>query len=129
MLHRWIDIFFSITAVLQRLLQKRAKSLAELGEIDSILRPLRPRYPRLDLAEIQVQINAVIDFPLARHAKHMLRAKVIFERGTLLVTSAGSSQIIYRLLIDWKISNGRAVLGRHIANGCTIGNWQARRAF
>src|SRR5438067_5548444 len=111
MLHRWIDIFFSITAVLKRLLQKRAKSLAELGEIDSILRPLRPRYPRLDLAEIQFQIDAVIDFPLARHAKHLLRAKVIFERAALHVTAAGSTQIIHRFPIDWEISNGRAVLG------------------
>src|SRR6266513_2281700 len=69
-----IDIFNPIAAVLHRFLQERAKSLAELGEIDSILRPLRPCYPWLDLLEIQFQVDAVIDSTLAWHAKHLLRA-------------------------------------------------------
>src|SRR5881227_96001 len=129
MLHRWIDIFFSIPAVLHRFLQERAKSLAELGEIDSILRPLRSSYPWLNLAEIQFQIDAVIDFALARHAKHLLRAKVVFECGALLVSATSGAQIIHRFLIDWEISNGRAVLRRHVADGGTVGYRQGRRAF
>src|SRR5204863_9689749 len=120
MLHRRIDIFLSIPAVLHRFLQERAKSLAELGEIYSILRPLRSGYPWLDLAEVQFQIDAVIDFALARHAKHFLGAKIIFERGALLVASAGGAQIVHRFLIDWEITDGCAVLRRHVANGSAI---------
>src|SRR5436190_1970389 len=124
-----IDIFHPIAAVLHRFLQERPKSSAELGEIDSILRPLRSSYPWLNLAEIQFQIDAVIDFALARHAKHLLRAKVIFERGALLVSATGGAQIIHRFLINWEISNGRAVLRRHVADGGTIGYRQGCRAF
>src|SRR5438067_13226910 len=124
-----IKIFFSVTAVLYRFLQERAKSLAELGEIDSILRSLGPRYPWLDLAKIQFQIDAVIDFPLARHAKHFLGAKVVFESGALLISATSGAQIIDRFLIDWEIADGRAVLRRHVADGGTIGHWQGRRAF
>src|SRR5438874_13261635 len=124
-----IDIFHPIAAVLHRFLQERPKSSAELGEIDSILRPLRSSYPWLNLAWIQFQIDAVIEFVLARHAKHWLRAKVIFERGALLVSATSGAQIIHRFLIDWEISNGRAVLRRHVADGGTIGYRQRRRAF
>src|SRR6267378_15309 len=124
-----IDIFLSVTAVLHRFLQERAESLTELGEIDPVLWSLRPSYPWLDLAEIQFQIDAVIDFPLARHAKHLLRAKVVFERGALLVSATSGAQIIHRFLIDWEISNRRAVLRRHVADGGAIGYRQRRRAF
>ena len=103
--------------------------MAELGEIYSILRPLRSSYPWLDLAEVQFQIDAVIDFALARHAKHFLGAKVVFERGALLISATSGAQIIHRFLIDWKIANGRAVLRRHVADGGTIGYRQGRRAF
>src|SRR5438045_7103597 len=129
MLHRRIDIFLSIPAGFDRFLQGRAISLAELGEIYSILRPLRSSYPWLDLAEVQFQIDAVIDFALARHAKHLLRAKVIFERGALLVSATSGAQIIHRFLIDWEISNGRAVLRRHVADGGTIGYRQGCRTL
>src|SRR5207237_9245647 len=106
MLHRRIDIFLSIPAVLHRFLQERAKSLAELGEIYSILRPLRSSYPWLDLAEVQFQIDSVIDFALTRHAKRFLGAEVVFDRGALLITATSWAQIIHRFMIGWKIANG-----------------------
>ena len=129
MFHRTIDIFFSVTAVLYRFLQERAKSLAELGEIDSILRSLGPGYPWLDLAKIQFQIDAVIDFALARHAEHFLGAKIIFECGALLVASTSGAQIIHRFLIDREITDGCAVLRRHVANGSAIRHGQGGGAF
>src|SRR5438045_8594468 len=98
MLRGEIDIFLSVTAVLYRFLQERAKSLTELGEIDSILWSLGPGYPWLDLAKIQFQIDAIIDFALARHAEQFLGAKIILECGALLVASAGGAQIVHRFL-------------------------------
>src|SRR5436189_6470193 len=110
-----IKIFFSVTAVLYRFLQERAKSLAELGEIDSILWSLGPGYPWLDLAKIQFQIDAVIDFALARHAEHFFGAKIILECGALLVASAGGAEIVPRFLIDREITDGSARVPRHVA--------------
>src|SRR5438309_11458058 len=106
MLRGEIDIFLSVTAVLYRFLQERAESLAKFRQIDSVLWSLRPGYAWLDLAEIQFQIDAVIDFALARHAKHFLGAKIIFERGALLIAAAGGAQIVHRFLIDRKITHG-----------------------
>src|SRR5207253_11507828 len=129
MFHRSIDIFFSVTAVLDRFLQERTESLTELGEIDSVLWSLRPGYAWLDLAKIQFQIDAVIDFALARHAKHFLRAKIIFERGALLIAATGGAQIVHRFVINRKITDGCAVLRRHVANGGAIWHGQGSGAF
>ena len=49
---REIDIFLSIAAVLNRLLQKRPESLAKIGKIDPVLRTFRSGNARLDLAKI-----------------------------------------------------------------------------
>src|SRR5207302_10003849 len=126
---REVDIFFSVTAVLQRFLQERAESLAKFRQIDSVLWSLRPGYAWLDLAKIQFQIDAVVDFALARHAEHPLRAKIIFERGALLIGATGGAQIIDRFLIDRKITDGCAVLRRHVADGGAIRHGQGRGAF
>src|SRR5207302_8688466 len=120
MLQRWIDIFFSVTAVLNWFLQERAKSLGELRQVDSILRALRSGYAWLDLAKVQFQIDAIIDFALARHAEHLLRAKVIFECGTLFLAATSSAQILRRFLINRKIADGCAVFWRHVANSGAI---------
>src|SRR6476620_5873990 len=95
-----IDIFYPVTAVRDRFLQERAESLTELGEIDPVLWPLRPGYTGLDLAKIQFQIDAVIDFALARHAEHFLGAKIIFKRGALCIASTSGAQIVHRFLVD-----------------------------
>src|SRR5881394_573897 len=129
MLRGEIDIFLSVTAVLYRFLQERAKSLTELGEIDSILWSLGPGYPWLDLAKIQFQIDAVIDFALARHAEHFLGAKIVFEGCALIVTTTGGAQIVHRFLINREITDGRAVLGRHVADGGAIWHGQGGGAF
>src|SRR6266550_3834256 len=129
MLRGEIDIFLSVTAVLYRFLQERAESLTELGEIDSVLWSLRPGYTGLDLAKIQFQIDAVIDFASPRHAEHFLRAKIIFECGALLVASTSGAQIIHRFLIDREIADGCAVLRRHVANGRAIRHRQGGSAF
>src|SRR5947207_1307642 len=75
MLHRRIDIFLSIPAVLHRFLQERAKSLAELGEIYSILRPLRSSYPWLDLDEVGCG-DAFLQASAQMHSHDFRRQKI-----------------------------------------------------
>ena len=65
----------------------------------------------LDVREIQIDIDAVVDFALPRDPKHLLRAKIILKRKALLFGASRGLQVIDRLLINWKISHGRAVLG------------------
>src|SRR5438477_629409 len=124
-----IAVQFSLGNRKPRASLERAKSLGELRQIDSILRALRSGYAWLDLAKIQFQIDAVIDFALARHAEYLLRAKIIFERGALLIAATGGAQIIDRFLIDRKITDGCAVLRRHVADGGAIRHGQGRGAF
>src|SRR5205814_4445756 len=100
MFHRTIDIFFSVTAVLYRFLQERAESLTELGEIDSVLWSLRPGYTGLDLAKIQFQIDAVIDFAPARHAEHFLGAKIIFRSEEHTSELQSLRHLVCRLLLE-----------------------------
>src|SRR5947207_449068 len=71
MLHRRIDIFLSIPAVLHRFLQERAKSLAELGEIYSILRPL--------LGDVQDEVgcgDAFLQASAQMHSHDFRRQKI-----------------------------------------------------
>ena len=124
-----IAVSFSVTAIGQRFLQKRTKRLAELGKIDPILRPLRTGHARLHVAEIQFEIDAVIDLAFARHAEHFLRAEIIFERGALLVGAAGRAQIIDRFVIDREKAHRRAVFRRHVADRRAIRHRQRGRAF
>ena len=124
-----IDIFHSVSALLDRFLQKRSKGLAERGKIDPVLRPFRSRHSRLHVSEIQLEIDAVIDLALARHAEHFLDTEIIFERGALFVGAAGRAQIHDRFLIDRKKSHRRTVLRRHVANRRAVRHRQGRRAF
>src|SRR5438067_2871267 len=89
-----IAIALAVTAVRQRLLQKRTKHRAKLRKIDAILGTLRARHARLHVSEIQVEIDAVIDFALPRHSEHFLGPEIIFERRALLVGPSRRAQII-----------------------------------
>ena len=108
--------------------KQRSKCVAELRQIDAILRTLRAGDARLHIAEIEFEIDAVIDLALARHAEHFLRAEIIFERGALLVGAAGRAQIIHGLLIDREKAHRRAILRRHVADRRAIRQRQRSRA-
>src|SRR5947207_14985280 len=110
-----IDIFHSVSALLDRFLQKRSKGLAERGEIDPVLGPFRSRHSWLHVSEIQLEIDTVIDLAFVRHAEHFLDTEIIFERGALLFGAPGGTQIRNRLLIDRKNSHRRTVLRAHVA--------------
>src|SRR2546430_17603363 len=101
-----IDIFHSVAAVLDRFLQKRSKGLAQRWKIDSVLWTLRPGNAWLHVSEIDVEIDAVIDLAFARHAEHFLCAKIIFERGALLIGPTGRTQVNNRFLVDREKSHG-----------------------
>src|SRR5207237_7973839 len=92
-----IDIFHSVSALLDRFLQKRSKGLAERGKIDPVLRPFRSRHSRLHVSEIQLEIDAVIDLAFARHAEHFLDTEIIFERGALLLGAPAGTHYHSRL--------------------------------
>ena len=124
-----IDIFHSITAVLHRFFQQGTKRFAQRRKIDSILRPFRSCHRRLDIVEVQFEVDAVIDFAFARHPEHFLGEKIIFERGALLIASPRRAQIRDRFLIDREKSHGCAVLGRHVPNRGAIRHRQRRCAF
>ena len=116
MLGRKIDIFFSVTAILDRLLQKRPKRFAKRGKIDPVLRALRSGHTRLHVSKIDIHIHAVFDFAFAWHPEHFLRTKIIFECGALFVGPTGCAQIGDRFVIDREESHGRTVLRRHVPN-------------
>ena len=124
-----IDILFSVSALPHRFFEQLAKSFSKLGQIDPVLRPFRSGDTRLHVREIQIDIDAVIDFAPERHAEHFLGSKIIFERQALFLAAASSPQVIHRLLINWKISHGRAVLGRHVSNRGAIRHRKRCGAF
>src|ERR1700704_2868200 len=111
MLFAKIDILFPIAAVPHRFFEQLAKSFPKLRQIDPVLWPFRSGDAWLDTREIQIDIDAVVDVALPRDPKHFLRAKIILERKALLFGTSRGPQVIDRLLINWKISHGRAVLG------------------
>src|SRR5215831_16271980 len=94
MLFAKIDLFLSVAAIMHRFFKKLAKLFSELWQIDPVLRPLRSGDARLHVRQIQIDINAVIDFAFSRYAEHVLGAKIIFESKALLFAASGSSQII-----------------------------------
>ena len=95
MLFAKIDLFLSVAAVLHRFFKEFAKLSAELWQINPVLRPLRSGDARLHVRQIQIDINAVINFAFSRHAKHVLGAKIIFESKAYLFTASRSPQIIH----------------------------------
>ena len=83
----------------------------------------------MHIVEVQLEIDAVIDLALARHAEHFLGAEIRFEGVALLAGATGRAQVIDRLRIDRKVSHGRAVLGRHVADRGAIRQRQRGGAF
>ena len=126
---REIDIFLSIAAVLNRLLQKRAESWPSSGRLIRSCGRFGPATPGWTWPRSSCEVDAIIDFALARHAKHFLRAEIILEGGALLVAATGCAQIIHRFLIDREKTHGRAVFRRHVADRGAIRHWQRGRAF
>src|SRR6266699_492615 len=85
-----IDLFLSVAAVAHRCFKEFTKLSPELRQIDPILRALRSGDAWLHVRQIQIDIDAVINFAFSRHAKHLLRTKVIFESKALLFAASRS---------------------------------------
>ena len=129
MLFAKIGILFAVPAITNRLFEQLAKRFFKIRQINPVLWPFGSGDARLHLRQIQIDIDAVIDFAPERHAEHFLRPKIIFERKALFFAASGRPQVIDRLLINREISHRCAVLRRHVSNGRTIRNRQRRRAF
>ena len=129
MLFAKIDILFAVPAITNRLFEQFSKRFFKIRQIDPVLRPFGSGDARLHLRQIQIDIDAVIDFTPERHAEHFLRPKIIFERKALFFAASGRPQVIDRLLINREISHRCAVLRRHVSDGRTIGHRQRCSPF
>src|ERR1700730_17592054 len=95
-----IDILFPVPAITDRFFEQLAKRFSKVRQIDSVLRPFGSGDAWLYLGEIQIDIDAVIDFAFERHAEHFLRPEIIFKRNALFVAASRGLQVVDRLLID-----------------------------
>src|SRR5262249_54699177 len=87
MLFAKVDLFLSVAAVMHRFFEEFAKLFSKLRQINPVLRPLWSGNAWLHVRQIQIEINAVIDFTLPRDAEHVLGSKIIFERKAHLVAT------------------------------------------
>ena len=90
-----IDILFSISPIADRFLEQVAKSFSKLRQVDPVLRPFRSGDARLNVRQIQIDIDAVIDLAPERHAEHFLRSKIIFERKALFFAPSRGTQVVH----------------------------------
>ena len=108
------------------------QQLVELGlevfEFDPILRALRAGHARRHVGEIEVEIDAVINLAFLGDAPHVLGFEIIAERDYFRVGAAGGAEVIERLVINGEETHRRAILGRHVGDGGTVGDGQALRA-
>src|SRR6184192_55961 len=98
-----INVLFPVATILDGFLEQCAKCFSQFRQVDPILRPLWASDAWVHIRQVKVHIYAVIDFALARHAEHVLRAKIIFESAALLIAASRGPQIIDRFLINRKI--------------------------
>src|SRR5690348_1961781 len=111
---------FSVAAIFYRFFEQGTKDVTQFREINSVLRSFRSGDAWLYFAQIEIEIDAVIDLAFAWHTKHLLHAKIILERRTGFFGTSSGAEIIHRLRVDREIAHGRAVLRRHVSDGCAI---------
>src|SRR5437762_11655472 len=97
-----IDILLSIAAIPHRFFKQLTKCLPKLRQIDPVLWPLGTGNAWLHFRQIQIDIDAVIDFAFPRHAKYFLFPKIIFECKALHVAASGSRSEERRVGKEWR---------------------------
>ena len=105
---------------------------AELGfhasDLDAVLGAFRTRERRLHGVEIQGDDACVVDLAGHRHAEETLLAEIRFEGVDLGGRAPGAAEVFDRLLVHGEEAHGRAVFGRHVADGRAVGQAEAGRA-
>ncbi len=112
---------FAIAAFRDRPGEDLPEGLLEIVQVDPVLRPLRPGHARLDIGEVEFEIDGVIDLPLARHPEHPLRLEVVFKRGALFFGAPRGGEIADRLGIHREEAHRRPVLGGHVGDRGAVG--------
>ena len=92
-----------------------------MWQFDAVLRALGAGHTRLDSGEIELEINAVVDLPFARHAEHSLGLEVVFKGAALFLGASRGTQEGDGLGIDREDAHGGPVFRRHIRNGGAVG--------
>ena len=102
------------------------KRVFRLRERDPVLRPFRPRDARLDGGEIQLQRVGEDRIGNCVGAEKPLLFAVGLDQLDELRRPAGEFEILERLRVRRKVTDGRAVLRRHIADGGSVRDAEAR---
>ena len=110
-----------------RLFEKGCEGGFEVGQVDAVLRTLRPGHARLHRGEVELEVGAVVDVALLRHAEHLLRLEVGLEGGALLTGATGAAEVVHRLGIDREIAHGGPVFRRHVGDGRAVGERKRSR--
>ena len=118
-----------VSALSHRLLEEGAENRLEVGQIDAVLRALRPGHARLHGSQIEFEIRAVVNVARPRHAEHLLRPEVRLERVALRVGPAGAAKVVHRLGVHREITHGRTVFRRHVGNRRAVGQRKRSGAF
>ena len=93
---------------------------------DTILRTFGAGERGHDVVQIELDPFAVVNFPSARYAVHILRLIICFKRRDFRIGTTGFDHVIDGFVVDRKKAHGRAVFGCHIGNRRAISNRQTR---
>ena len=98
------------------------------AEQHAVVRAARAGEARAHFGEIKCEPVGEDRVGRAVFAEQPLRLAVGLDQLNLMLGAAGQAQIGERLRIDGEEADGRAVLRRHIADGCAIGHGQTGEA-
>src|SRR4051812_6896617 len=110
----------AVATVRHRPLQQAIEGDFQVFKADPILRSSRPGNAATDFGQIELQGDAVVTIALARHAEHALSLVIAPKRVDQFRWAPRGAQIVAALLVDGKVTDGRAILRRHVRNGGAI---------
>src|SRR5580700_4419426 len=110
----------AIATLLSRLAEELMKTRAEMIQIDPILRPFRTGYAGLYGAQVQLEVDTVVNLSFLRHPEQLLGPKILFEPIHHFLGTPGESKVIDRFGVCRKEAHGRTVLRRHVRNRRSI---------
>jgi len=111
---------FARAALLARALERLSDGALRRAERDAVLRALRSRDARLHVAEVEREPVTVRGGLGTGLAEHPLRLGVSLHQRDLLVAASAQLEIAQALGVDREHAAGRAVLGRHVGDGCPV---------
>ena len=129
--HGFVELFQrQIETVLRsRRGEQLGEFLGHMTDLDAVLRALGACQTWRDRAQIEFDDMRVVDLARLGHTEQALRLEVFLEGFDLGLGAARALEVIHGLLIDREETHGRAVFGRHVADGGTVRHGQTARAF